>query len=187
MGGRSPQAFGTSSRIIHVDVHASAGGLRSIFHHLSDGDMQVRFSTSMSWVHSRLMPTACSFAHIVADLVDMDASKTPHMTASEQALVRRLHFEQGKTRSDISRLLERSLSSISRLLAQKKAPRRSGRPRKLTEANIDRIVATLEKMVDTVDGDDEITLHMLMRRCLVKASYLSHYCEHTRDNYITII
>ena len=67
----------------------------------------------MSWVHSRLMPTACSFAHIVADLVDMGASKTPHMTASEQALVCRLHFEQGKTRSDISRLLERSLSSIS--------------------------------------------------------------------------
>ena len=66
----------------------------------------------MSGVHSRLMPTACSFAHIVANLVDMDASKTPHMTASEQALVRRLHFEQGKTRSDISRLLERSLSSI---------------------------------------------------------------------------
>ena len=118
----------------------------------------------MSWVHSRLMPTACSFAHIVADLVDMGASKTQRMTASEQALVCRLHFEQGKTRSDISRLLERSLSYISRLLAQKKAPRRSGRPRKLTEANIDRIVATLEKMVDTVDGDDEITLHMLMRR-----------------------
>ena len=100
----------------------------------------------------------------------MDVAKTPRMTASEQALVRRLHFEQGKSRSEISRVLQRSLSSISRLLAQKKAPRRIGRPRMLTEANIDRIVATLEKMVDAADADGEVTLHMLMRRCRVKAS-----------------
>ena len=101
----------------------------------------------------------------------MDVAKTPRMTASEKALVRRLHFDQGKSRSDISRLLQRSLSSISRLLAQKKAPRKIGRPQKLTEANIDRIVTTLEKMVDTADGDEEVTLHMLMWRCRVKASW----------------
>lgn len=170
MGGGAPQAIGTFSHIFHVDLHASAWGLRNSFHQLSDGDIQVWLPTCMRWVHSHFMPTACSLTHIVANFVDMDAAKTSRMTASEQALVRRLHFEQGKTRSDISRLLERSLSSISRLLAQKKAPRRMGRPRKLTEATIDRIVATLEKMVDTTDGDDEVTLHMLMRRCRAKAS-----------------
>ena len=74
----------------------------------------------------------------------MDVAKTPRMAASEKALVRRHHSEQGKSRS----VLQRLQSSISRLLAQKKAPRKIGRPQKLTEANIDRIVATLEKMVD---------------------------------------
>ena len=93
----------------------------------------------------------------------MADGKTPRMAPSEQALVRRLHFEQGKSRSDIARLLQRSLSSISRLLAQKKAPRRTGRPNKLTNANIDRIVETLEKMADSAEGDGEVTLRMLMR------------------------
>ena len=100
----------------------------------------------------------------------MAEGKTPRMAPSEKALVRRLHFEQGKSRSDIAGLLQRSLSSISRLLAQKKAPRRTGRPNKLTDANIDRIVATLEKMVDSAEGDGEVTLRMLMRRCRVKVS-----------------
>ena len=100
----------------------------------------------------------------------MADGKTPRMAPSEQALVRRLHFEQGKSRSDIARLLQRSLSSISRPLAQKKAPRRTGRPNKLTDANIDRIVATLEKMVDSAEGNGEVTLRMLMRRCRVKVS-----------------
>ena len=99
----------------------------------------------------------------------MDVAKIPRMTASEKALVPRFHFDQGKSRSAISRLLQRSLSSISRLLAQKKAPQKIGRPQKLSEANIDRIVKTLENMVDTADGDEEVTLHMLMRRCRVKA------------------
>ena len=100
----------------------------------------------------------------------MADDKTPRMAPSEQALVRRLHFEQGKSRSDIARLLQRSLSSISRLLAQKKAPRRTGRPNTLTNANIGRIVETLEKMVDSAEGDGEVTLRMLMRRCRLKVS-----------------
>ena len=95
------------------------------------------------------------------------------MTMSEKALVRRLHFDQGKSRSDIARLLQRSLSSISRLLAQKKAPRKIGRPQKLTGANVDRIVATVEKMVDAADGNEEVTLQMIMLRCRVKASQCS--------------
>ena len=57
-----------------------------------------------------------------ASLPTMDATQSPRMTMSEKALIRRLHFDQGKNRSDIARLLQRSLSSISRLLAQKKAP-----------------------------------------------------------------
>ena len=97
-------------------------------------------------------------------------AQTPRMTASEKNIVRRLHFEQGKSRSEIAELLQRALSSVSRLLAQKKSPTPIGRPRALTEANIDRIVATVEKLVDGADGNSEVTLSMIMRRCRLKVS-----------------
>ena len=86
------------------------------------------------------------------------------MTVDEKNLVRRLHFEQGKTRTEIAKLLKRTLSSVSRLLAQKKAPRSVGRPAALSEAKIDTAVTLLEKMVDEADGDYEVTLAMLRRR-----------------------
>ena len=73
------------------------------------------------------------------------------MSAAEKSLARRLHFDQGKTRTDIAKLLQRSLSSVSRLLAQKKAP-------------IARAAALLEKMVDEADGLREVTMAMLLRR-----------------------
>ena len=85
------------------------------------------------------------------------------MSADEKNIVRRMHFEVGKSRSEIARLLKRSLSSVSRLLAQKKAPQGIGRPRALTEKQFGRVVDTSEKMVDAADGNGEVTLAMLMR------------------------
>ena len=86
------------------------------------------------------------------------------MAAAEKSLARRLHFDQGKTRTDIAKLLQRSLSSVSRLLAQKKAPRSIGRPTTLSAATIERDAARLEKMVDEADGLREVTMAMLLRR-----------------------
>ena len=51
------------------------------------------------------------------------ASNTPRMSMAEKSIVRQMHFEQGMSRTDIASALGRSLSSVSRLLAQKKAPR----------------------------------------------------------------
>ena len=86
------------------------------------------------------------------------------MSTAEKSLARRLHFDQGKTRTDIATLLQRSLSSVSRLLAQKKAPRSIGRPATLSAATIERAAALLEKMVDEADGLREVTMAMLLRR-----------------------
>ena len=86
------------------------------------------------------------------------------VSAAEQSLARRLHFDQGKTRTGIAKLLQRSLSSVSRLLAQKKAPRSIGRPTTLSAATIERAAALLEKMVDEADGLREVTMAMLLRR-----------------------
>ena len=66
--------------------------------------------------------------------------------------------------------MNRSLSTICRLLAQKRAPKPTGRPRALTAAKIDGIVALLERMVKEADASREVTMDMLMRRGRFKVS-----------------
>ena len=85
-------------------------------------------------------------------------------------IVRQMHFEQGFSRTSIASILQRSSSSVSRLLAQKKAPKPVGRPRALTKSKLDRVCALLDKMVDEAGGDHEITLAMLMRRARLRIS-----------------
>ena len=85
------------------------------------------------------------------------------MSMAEKSIVRQMHFEQGMSRTDIASALGRSLSSVSRLLAQKKAPRPIGRPHVLTEAKVDRMCTMLEHMVDEADGKYEVTIHMVLR------------------------
>ena len=92
------------------------------------------------------------------------------MGSAEKGIVRQLHFDQGMSRTNIAILLKRSLSSVSRLLAQKKAPKPIGRPRALTKAKLDRTCAVLDKMVDEAGGNYEVTLPMLMRRARLKLS-----------------
>ena len=94
----------------------------------------------------------------------------PRMTADEKRLARSMHFEQHKTPTEISECLDRSLSAICRLLAQKRVPRPIGRPRALTDAKVDTIVALLEKMVTEADANHEVTMDMLMRRGRLKVS-----------------
>ena len=103
-------------------------------------------------------------------MANVTHQQTPRLTDGEKNLARRWHFEEGKTRTDIAGLLHRSLSAVSRLLAQKKAPAPTGRPRALTEANVDRAVAPVEKLVDGANGNREVTLAMIMRRCRLKVS-----------------
>ena len=93
---------------------------------------------------------------------------TPRMSPGEKRIARNMHFEQGLSRAKVATLLNRSLSSVSRLLAQKKAPRPIGRPRALTKQKLDRICALLDKMVDGAGGNSEVTLAMLMRRARLK-------------------
>lgn len=90
------------------------------------------------------------------------------MTPDEKNLVRRMHFEQSKKPTDIAEALGRSLSAVCRLLAQKKAPKPIGRPKALSDAKVDRIVALLDNMVDEADGNYEVTLDQLVRRSRLK-------------------
>ena len=99
----------------------------------------------------------------------LKGAKPPRMSLDEKRLVRELHFEQQRAPADIARTLGRSPSSVTRLLAQTRAPNPVGRPGKLSEGQKDKLVALLEKMVDEADANHEVTLQMLMRRGRVKA------------------
>jgi hypothetical protein len=94
--------------------------------------------------------------------------KPPRMTGDEKRLVREMHFERKMRPTDIAAAVGRDLSGICRLLAQKKAPKPMGRPRALTEGQIDKTIKTLEAMIDEASAKREVTLAMVMRRCRLK-------------------
>ena len=96
------------------------------------------------------------------------ACAVKRMSLEEKSIIRRMHFDQHTPPVRVSEIMGRSLSAITRLLAQKKAPNRIGRPNALTEAKVDSIVNTLEKMVDEADAEHEVSMHLLMRRCRAK-------------------
>ena len=98
----------------------------------------------------------------------LQEKQPPRMSADEKRLVRQMHFEQGLSRADVARALNRNLSSICRLLAQKKTPAPIGRPVGLSEKQIDKLCVTIEKMVDAADANFEVSLAMVMRRSRVK-------------------
>ena len=90
------------------------------------------------------------------------------MDNTEKSLIRRMHFEQGLSPAKVAELVGRSPSSVGRLLAQKRAPKPIGRPAKLSEARVDGVVKTLERMVDEADATWEVSMAMLMRRARLK-------------------
>ena len=100
----------------------------------------------------------------------MQDPQPPRVSADEKRLARPLHFDQHQKPAAIARTLDRSLSAICRLLAQKRVPRAIGRPRLLTPAKIHRIVAVLETMVHEAEASREVSMDMLMRRARLKVS-----------------
>ena len=71
----------------------------------------------------------------------------PRMTPDEKRLVRNMHFDQRMPPTEIAETVGRNLSSVCRLLAQKKAPKPVGRPSVFTEAKINKTIEVLEDMV----------------------------------------
>ncbi len=92
----------------------------------------------------------------------------PRMSTDEKRLVREMHFDRGMTATEISEVVGRHLSCVCRLLAQRKAPNPIGCPRALSESQVDRLVQTLEGMVNKADANYEVTIRMLMRRCRLR-------------------
>ena len=102
--------------------------------------------------------------------------KTLRMTLDEKRLVRDMVFERKTKPSEAATAMGRHISSITRLLAQKRAPNPVGRPKGMSEEQIDRAVKVLEEMVDEADAEREITCAMIRRRCRLKI------CERVLSN-----
>ena len=109
-----------------------------------------------------------------------DSSKTTKTTAYsqhsdvEKACLRRLQ-EQGKTPSMIAEMMGRDLSSVARhckrnLCKKGKFVKGVGRPRGLTEAQIDRIAKTMKQMVLAANSEYQITAGMVRRALKLKCS-----------------
>lgn len=64
----------------------------------------------------------------------------------------------------------RHVSSVCRLLAQRRAPAPVGRPAALTEEQVDRLERILNDMIDKADAQYEVTAAMLQKRARCKAT-----------------
>ncbi len=78
--------------------------------------------------------------------------------------------EDDMTPREIADLLRRDKSTITRHVVKGHIPKRDGRPRMLSEADVDALEALLEKMIKKADRQYEVTLEMLKKEAGCHAS-----------------
>lgn len=96
-------------------------------------------------------------------------AQPPRMSDEEKRLARKW-YKEGKPRAEIAELLSRDLSNICKLLKMKSKPNPVGRPKLLSEKEIDALVATLDNMVDKAEATYEVTAMMVKKTSKCKCS-----------------
>ena len=108
---------------------------------------------------------------MVARRAKVAQPQPPRMSVDEQRLARLWHAEDGLGPTEIGARLRRSAGSISRLLAVDPDHKNAvGRPRKLTEGQIDNVVKLVERMVVEADAEAEVTMRMVLERSRLRVS-----------------
>ena len=92
------------------------------------------------------------------------------MSTEEKRLARDWRFNDGEPPAVIAKRLKRHVSSVCRLLAQRRQPKSIGRPRLLSEEKVAKLILELNKMIDQAEGGHEVTVALLKRRTKTKAS-----------------
>ena len=92
------------------------------------------------------------------------------MSTDEKRLVRSMNFDKGMTAATIASATGRHISSVCRLLAQRREPAPVGRPTALSVQQVDRLECILNNMVDKAYAQHEVTMSMLMKRSKCNAS-----------------
>ena len=106
------------------------------------------------------------------------------LSSEEIRLAKMWFHEDGKEPSEIAALLRRDKSTFTRLLCQELERKKDGRPRALTEAQIDRMVETMEDMIIKANNEYRITVSMVKKECRLKVSEKTILeALHDRDIY----
>ena len=92
------------------------------------------------------------------------------MSADEKRLALMWHAKDGMGPTAFGDCLRRSPSSISRLLSAPPDQNPTGRPRKLTKQQIDKLMKLVDRMVQEAMAEDEVTQRMILRRSRLRVS-----------------
>ena len=90
--------------------------------------------------------------------------------SEEQRELARDWYSRGKKPSEIAELLGRDTSTMTRLLCMQKEPKKQGRPKALTTAQVDLLERRLDELIVKVDGTTTITVETLKKATKSKAS-----------------
>ncbi|CAE7231400.1 F52C9.6 [Symbiodinium sp. CCMP2592] len=90
--------------------------------------------------------------------------------SEEQRELARDWYSRGKKPSEIAELLGRDTSTMARLLCMQKQPKKQGRPKALTTAQVDLLERRLDELIVKVDGATTITVETLKKATKSKAS-----------------
>ena len=85
------------------------------------------------------------------------------MSSEELRLANLWYDEDGKTPLEISQLLRRDKSTITRHVVKRTHQKRDGRSRALTESEVDALESLLVKMIKKASREYEVTLEMLRK------------------------
>ncbi|CAE7522337.1 F52C9.6 [Symbiodinium sp. CCMP2592] len=119
--------------------------------------------------------------HMQSRVIQFDAhvaingalKKVPHCwtkMSEEQRELARDWYSRGKKPSEIAELLGRDTSTMTRLLCMQKQPKKQGRPKALTTAQVDLLERRLDELIVKVDGATTITVETLKKATKSKAS-----------------
>ena len=85
------------------------------------------------------------------------------MSGEELRLAKQWYDEDGKTPLEISLLLRRDKSTITRHVVKRTEQKRDGRPRALTESEVDALESLLVRMIKTANRESGVTPEMLRK------------------------
>lgn len=94
----------------------------------------------------------------------------PEMAQVEKDLAKRWHAADGKAPSEITTLLTRNKSTITRLLKSKGRPCAQGRPESLSPTQIGNVAKRLAAMVKVAQGQYRVTANMVTKDMRLKCS-----------------
>jgi len=94
-----------------------------------------------------------------------------NLLAAEKVTIRQLYHEQDYGCPEIAKMYSGAPSCIYKVLfEQRHSMEKVGRPRALTEADVDRIIEVKEYMVKQDNAKTEVSLKKIVQRSWIKAS-----------------